>query len=197
MIDQTRMFKDWATGRLEEMSASLAAVALTTRMSQLSEDARRAAEGAVAEMRREHDRLQSQLQKTQEWNAAAYEDMQKNMKSGWSNFMEAMQKAVAGTQEPKQIFQELAEAQLKAWQNSVALYQRMAKDLQSRGRADFDKMVQAMQVQANATREKFQSLNKGGTSSWSAFSPAFNESHKALEKANEQAYETWKKLLGG
>lgn len=191
-----QIMKDWAKGRVDEMNAVLSAV--EGQMGRVSADGRRDAEQAVEEMRRQRDRIEAQVREVQDWNMAmaAFEDLKGRIASGWAQFESAAQKAVDAAHKEKEAFEARAKTQMKAWQTSVEAFQEAAQDVQSRQRTEFEFALRNLQAQALAARQRLDSVSGAGAFSWQSLSSALNDSRSALEKANMEAYEAWKKAMG-
>jgi hypothetical protein len=177
-------FTEWARSRLDEMDA--AARAMQAKAQELDAEARQRAAEALAEVQRVRDSFEASAKRAQEQGEGAWKGAIETMNNNWKTFEAGVQSWVDAAKTERDAFDARANAQLKAWQDTVDRYRTAASQAASERQAQLTTAVRRVEEQAQATRDRFDALRKASASSWSAMRKALDESRKAFEKAAEE-----------
>ena len=168
MTGHAHFYLNWAKERIDEMDAVLAT--LEGKVSQLTADARAAADKAVTDLRAKRETFFSEMKKQSEAGEAAW----------------------AQAKQQQAAFEEIAAAQVKAWREAAEKFQVSSAEFAADRRAKMEATAQDMKAGAAAAEAKLQELSKAGAASWNAWSTALTESRAAFDRANQAAWEQFK-----
>src|SRR5262249_8063319 len=90
-------------------------------------------------------------------------------------------------------FQDAAAAQLKAWRDAAEKIQSAAANLAADRRPDVDAVLKRMKADASEAEANLQKLTRAGTESWTAMNGALAESRAAFDRANQSAWDAFKR----
>ena len=200
MASQAHFYLNWAKERIDEMDAVLAS--LDQRASQLSAEARSAAEKAVADLRVKRDAFFGDLKNQMEGGGeAAWAQAKEKLEAQWGSFQGEVGRYFEGiVQQGKQqqsAFSQIAGAQVKSWREAAEQIQAATAGIAADHRAKVEATTQQMKAAASAAEAKFETLAKAGTESWTAWNAALTESRTAFDRANQAAWESFKRASSG
>jgi hypothetical protein len=199
MANNVHFYLNWAKERIDEMDAVL--TSLQNRASQVTAESRAAADQLVSELRSKRDAFQHDMRQQAESGEAAWAQARAKLESDWGAFQADVKKYVDdfGQQMKQQqtTFQDIAAAQLKAWREAADRFQAAATDLAADRRGRIEATVQQMKADASAAEANFQKLAKTGTESWAALSAALADSRAAFDRANQAAWDAFKRATSG
>ena len=187
-------FSNWMKARLDEMDATFTAIEKNA--ATLHADAKRQAEQAIAQMHTQREAFQDAIRKQQHDNEAALAKTKAALEANWSSFETAAQdyvkQAQLSAQQQAATFKARAEAQRKAWDETLSVLRNKAKTAADERKRDLDAALTHLQSQADAAKAKLEASQKAGTESWAAFKTALHESRVAFDKASQKALEAFK-----
>jgi hypothetical protein len=188
-------YLNWAKERMDEMDAALAS--LEAKAGQVQASSRMKADQLMADMRKNRDEFQDIFKKQAEAGEAAWVRIKAELETKWNGF-EADVKAYIdnfNTQVEQQqaVFKEIAAAQLKAWREAADKFPGAAAEFAAGTRADIDAAVKQMMADASEAEARLQKLRQAGTESWGALSAALKESRAAFDRANQAAWDVFKR----
>lgn len=199
MASSVHLYLNWAKERIDEMDAVL--TSLQNRATQVTAESRAAADQLVADLRSRRDAFQNSMRQQAEAGEGAWAQAKTKLESDWSAFQADVKKYVDnfGQQIKQQqtTFQDIATAQLKAWREAADRFQAAAADLAADRRTRMEATVQQMKADASVAEANFQKLAKAGTESWTALSAALTDSRAAFDRANQTAWDAFKRATGG
>jgi len=121
------------------------------------------------------------------------------LETQWNSFETEARKYVEtfGKQIEQQqtIFQQVAAAQLKAWRDAADKMLSATADLATDRRADIDATVKRMQASASEAEATFQKLSRAGAESWASLNDALVTSRAAFDRANQAAWDAFKRAV--
>ena len=195
MASNAHFYINWAKERLDEMDAVLAS--FEGRTAQMAADSKAAADNMVVDLRARRDVFLSEMKTQGEAGEAAWQQTKARMESEWNNFQGEVKKYVErfGEQMKQQrtAFEDVAAAQMKAWRESVEKFQTFSAELAANQRGQIDAAVQKMKTDATAAEENLKKLAKAGSESWAVLSAGLAESRAAFDRANQAAWEAFKR----
>jgi hypothetical protein len=195
MTGSANFYLNWAKERIDEMDAVLNS--LEGKAAQVSADARAAAEKIVVELRTRRDTFLEDMKKHAEANEATWERRKAELETEWNGFQEGVKRYVVGFgQQLKQqeaTFEQAAAAQVKSWREAADKIKAASADLSADHKARVEAAVQQMKAGSAAAEMKLQQLAKAGAESWAAFDAALAESRAAFDRANQTAWDTFKR----
>ncbi len=196
MASSVHFFFNWAKERMDEMDAILSS--LEGKANQLSAESGAAAEKIVAELRSKRDSFFNDMKKQGEASEAAWLQVKAKLEAEWNAFQSEAKKYFEGvSQQAKQqqmTFEEVAAAQLKAWREAADKMQVASAEFATDGRVKIEAALQQMKAEAAAAEANLQKLGKAGNESWSALSSALAESRAAFDRANQAAWDAFKRF---
>ncbi len=120
------------------------------------------------------------------------------MEANWTSFEAYVQKYLNETrQDAKQLqvtFEARAEAQQKAWQETLEALRGKASSFASTKKQEADAALAHLKTEADAVKSKLETHRKAGAQSWSAFKTALEESRAAFDQASRKAFDAFKKV---
>ena len=189
------LYLNWAKERIDEMDATLAS--LEAKAGQVQGDFKVKANQLIADMEKRRDEFESAVKKQAEASDAAWERTKGQLESQWNGF-EAQVKTyidIVGKHIDQQqaTFRDVAAAQVKAWREAADKFHGAATKLAAERRADIDDAVTQMKADACEAEAHLQKLKQAGSESWTALSAALAESRKAFDRANQAAWDAFKR----
>lgn len=190
-------YVNWAKERLDEMDATLASFEATA--SHVKADAKVKADQLFADLKKRRDEFQAMMKAEAQAGEAALQASKAQLESQWKGF-EAQVKAYFETlgkqiEQQQVTFRDVAAAQVKAWQQAADKLHEEASKVAAAKRADIDAAITQMKADAKDAEARLQKLKQAGNESWSALSAALDESRKAFDRANQGAWEAFKRVL--
>jgi hypothetical protein len=188
-------YLNWAKERIDEMDAALAS--LEAKASRLQADSKVKADQLIADLHKRRDDFEAAVKKEAEAGEAAWARTKAQLESQWNGF-DAQVKAYIDTvgkriEQQQATFQDVATAQMKAWREAADSIQDQAKKFSGERRADVDAAVKQMKADAADADAHLQKLKQAGSESWTALSAALAESRMAFDRANEAAWDAFKR----
>ena len=188
-------YLNWAKERIDEMDATLAS--LEAKASQVQAEFKVKADQLLADLKKQRDEFQAAVKKQAAAGEADWERKKAQLESQWNAF-EAQVKtyinAVGKQIEQQQAtFRDVAAAQVKAWREAADKFHDTATKLAAERRADIDAAVKQMKADASEAEARLQKLKQAGSESWTALSAALAESRKAFDRANQAAWDAFKR----
>ena len=188
-------YLNWAKERIDEMDAALAS--LEAKASRLQADSKVKADQLIADLHKRRDEFEAAVKKEAEAGEAAWARTKAQLESQWNGF-EAQVKAYIDTvgeriEQQQATFQDVAAAQMKAWREAADSIQDQAKKFSAERRADVDAAVKQMKADAADADAHLQKLKQAGSESWTALSAALAESRMAFDRANQAAWDAFKR----
>ena len=188
-------YLNWAKERIDEMDALVAS--LEDKAKEVQAESRGKAERLIAELQKKRDEFQDAINKQAEAGEATLQRTRAQLETMWNSFEAEAQKYLEtfGKQidQQQRIFQDVASAQLKAWRDAAETFHSAAAEFQSNRRADVDAIVTQMKAGAAEAEARFKDLKRTGTESWTALNAALAESRKAFDRANQAAWDVFKR----
>ena len=186
---------NWAKMRLDEMDAALAL--FEGKVGELQGNARAKAESTLADMRAQRDAFRETIKKEKDMGEADWTRAKAALETDWSAFeasvREFMDAASAKADQQAAAFRVRADAQRKAWQEAIDRLNDAATRVSADSKAEFESAIKRMQADAAAAEAKLDKLNRAGTQSWAAFQTALAETRGAFDRANQEAYDAFKR----
>ncbi|MDW6024031.1 hypothetical protein SAZ10_19985 [Mesorhizobium sp. BAC0120] len=197
MPEQSSMhsYLSWTKERIDEMDATLAS--LEAMAGQVKADSKAKAEQLAADLRKRRDEFQTKVEAQAQAGEDAMQASAAQLESQWHSF-EAQLKAyfeTVGKQVAQQqaTFQQVAAAQAKAWGESADKLHAEAGKVATAKRADIDAALEQMRTEAAEAEARLQKLRQAGSDSWVALSAGLAEARKAFDRANQEAWEAFKR----
>ena len=188
-------YVDWAKERLDEIDATLAS--FESSVAKMQTEARAKAEKAVTDIRGTRDAFRKSLAEHAQASETAFDQLKASLETRWTAFEADVQTFLdaAGKQAKEQeaTFQARAEAQRKAWQESMDKLREAAASFTADRRAYIETALKQMKTEADAAKVKFDTLNKASGESWAAMNSALTETRAAMDRANQAVYDAFKR----
>jgi len=188
-------YLDWAKERIDEMDAVLAS--FEAKAGEAQADSRAKVDQFIADMRKQRDEFQGATKKQADAGEAAWLQARKQMESSWGSFEADVKKYVDtfGKQIEVQqaAFHDAAAAQLKAWHDAAEKIQSAATQLNADRRNDIDAALRRMKADASEAEANLRKLERAGTATWTALNGALAESREAFDRANQTAWDAFKR----
>jgi hypothetical protein len=195
MTSSMHFYLNWAKERIDEMDAILGS--LEGRITEITTDSQAKAEQLIVDLRTKRDQFQDNMNRQAEAGEAAWTDAKAKLESDWNNFQVGVKRYLDGFGEQfrqqQETFQDVAAAQLHAWREAADKIHSASAGFAIERRARIDAAVEQMKEHASSAEANFQKLTKAGAQSWSAWSAALAESRAAFDRANQTAWEAFKK----
>jgi hypothetical protein len=197
MPEQSSMhfYLNWAKERIDEMDAAVAS--LESKANQVRADSKVKANQLIADLQKRRDEFQGAVKKHAEASHAAWERTKVQLESQWNGF-EAQVKTYIDSigkqvEQQQTTFRDVAAAQVKAWREAADTIQDTATKFAAERRANIDAAVNQMKADASEAEARLQKLTRAGSESWTALSAALAESRKAFDRANQAAWDAFKR----
>jgi hypothetical protein len=195
MESSAHVYFNWAKERIDEMDAVVAS--LESKAAQLTADSRTAAEKVISDLRAKRGEFLANMKKQTDAGEGAWAQAKAKLETEWNGFQTDVKKYVEGFgQQAKQhqaIFEEVAAAQMNAWRQAADKMQAASSELAADQRAKAEVAVQQMKASASTAEANLQKLAKAGSESWTALNAALGESRAAFDRANQTAWESFKR----
>ena len=188
-------FLNWAKERIDEMDAALAS--FETKASQMTSEAKVKADQLIEDLKNRRCEFAASIKKETESGEAAWARTKADLETQWNQFetrIQAYLETVGKQVEQQQVtFKDLAAVQVKAWREAAAKFTEAAYQLATERRADFDAALKQMKLHGSEAEARLQKLRQAGTETWSALNAALDESRKAFDRANQAAWDAFKR----
>jgi len=170
---------------------------LEAKASQVQVESKARAGQLIADLRKRRDEFRALVKEQAEAGHAAWERTKTQLESQWNGF-EAQVKTYIDTvgkhiEQQQATFRDVAAAQVKAWREAADKFHDAATKLAAERRADIDAAVKQMNADASEAEARLQKLKQAGSESWTALSAALAESRKAFDRANQAAWDAFKR----
>ncbi len=144
------VYTEWAKSRLDEMDAAVSSMEAS--IEDLRAQARANAETALADMKARRDAFSAQIDDSRNAGESAWADAQTQMQANWNAFEAAaksyMSAAADFAEQNRAAYHARAEAQMKAWQDTVSKLQGMATDFSGERKAEVESATEKMKREA-------------------------------------------------
>ena len=184
-------YLNWAKERIDEMDAALAS--LEDKASELQADSKVKAEKLITDLNQRRDEFREIIKKQVEASESVWARTKPQLEAGWTGF-EAEIKTYVDTFYQKidqqGTFKDLAAAQVKAWREAADKINSAASEFAAGRRADIDTVVKKMKADATEAEVR---LKQVAADSWATYSKALAESRAAFDRANQAAWEAFKR----
>jgi hypothetical protein len=188
-------FSSWVNERLAEIDATLTSV--EGGLGALRADARKQAEKAVWEIRAQRDVFREAARKQQYEGEAPWAKAKTALDANWISFEAIVQQymieARQNAAQQESTFKTRAEAQRKAWQETMDALGGKVTTYAAGKKQDLDAALGYLKAEADSARSKLETNQKAGEQSWGAFKTALEESRTAFDKASQKALAAFKK----
>ena len=188
-------YLNWAKERIDEMDATLAS--LEAKTAQVQADSKAKAGQLIADLQKRRDDFQATVKKYSEAGGAAWEGTRRELDTLWNDFETQLKTYIESVgkniQQQQTTFRDVAAAQVKAWRDTADNLQAAASKVAVARRADIDAAVKQMKADASEAAARMQKLKQAGTESWTALGAALAESRKAFDRANQAAWDAFKR----
>jgi hypothetical protein len=198
MATQSSMhfYLNWAKERIDEMDAMLAS--LEANASQFQADSRGKANEFIADLHERRDEFEESYKKQADAGEAAWLDAKNQMEGTWNGFEAEFKKYVETfgkeIKQHQSTFQGVAAAQQKAWRDAAEKIHGAAAGLTADRRSDLDAALTRMKADASRAEANLQKVRSAGDESCGALGSALAESRLAFDRANQAAWEAFKRV---
>lgn len=188
-------YLNWAKERIDEMDAAL--TSLEAKAGQVQAASKVKADQLITELKKQRDEFQATVKAQAEAGEAAWQHTKAQLEPQWNGF-EAKVKTYIDTvgkqiEQQKVTFRDVAAAQTKAWREAADKINNAAAKVAAARRADIDAAVKQMKADASEAEARLQKLKQAGNESWTALSAALAESRGAFDRANQAAWDAFKR----
>jgi hypothetical protein len=188
-------YLNWAKERIDEMDATLAS--LEAKASQVQAEFKVKADQLIADLEKRRDEFQAAVKRHATAGEADWERTKAQLESQWNAF-EAQVKIYINTvgkhiEQQQATFRDVAAAQVEAWREAADKFHDAATKVAAERRADFDAAIKQMKADASEAEARLQKLKQAGNESWTALSVALADSRKAFDRANQAAWDAFKR----
>jgi hypothetical protein len=197
MTEQSNVhfFVNWAKERLDEMDAALAS--FEVKANEVKAESKVKADQLIEDLKKQRGEFAASVKKQTEAGEAAWARAKADLETQWNQFEKQVQTylEMVGRQIEQQqaTFKDLAAAQVKAWRETADKFTEAAGKLATERRADLDAALKQMKLDGSEAEARFQKLKQAGTETWSALNAALDESRKAFDRANQAAWDAFKR----
>jgi len=171
---------------LDEIEATLASIESRVHK---HPDVRTKAESAIADMRATRDAFRKSIEEHGQVDKAAFARSKAALESQWAAFEDGVQTYLeaVGKQvtEQETVFRARADAQSKAWQQTIGNLHTSATSFAADRRGDNEAAVKRLESEADAAKVKLDKLNKAEGASWATMKSALSETRAALGRAHQ------------
>lgn len=189
-------YLDWAKERLDEIDATLSSFQHDA--AKLQVDVSVKAEKAMADMRAARDDFRRSVNEHANATKSTIASSKKKLEAQWTAFEGGVLAYLDATgrqaKEQEAAFRARADAQRKAWQESIDKLHKSAVSFAADRRNEIETAVTHMKAEADAAKARLDKLNKAGGKSWVAMKTALTETRNALDKANQTVHELIKRV---
>jgi hypothetical protein len=197
MAEQSSMhsYLNWTKQRIDEMDATL--LSLEARASEVKADSKVKADQLIADLTKRRDEFRSAVEQQADAGEAILQRSKTQLDSQWRAFDAQVRTyfETVGNQIEQQraTFRDAAAAQAKAWREATDQLHSEAAKVAAAGRAQIDAAVKQMKADAAEAEARLHKLQRAGSESWTTLSAALSESRKAFDRANQQAWDAFKR----
>ncbi|MGO9461086.1 MAG: hypothetical protein ACLP1W_13410, partial [Rhodomicrobium sp.] len=115
----------------------------------------------------------------------------------WTSFETIVQKYMSearqNAEQQQATFKARAEAQRKAWQETIDALHGRVNAFAAGKKQDLNAALGHLKTEADTAKSKLETRQKAGEQSWAALKTALEESRTAFDKASQKALEAFKK----
>ena len=195
MASSAHFYLNWAKERIDEMDAVLGS--LQGKAAEVATESRATAAKIIAELRAKRDAFSSELKQLGEASEVAWQQEKQKLEARWDSFQADARKYVEDFGQQLNLqqvtFDDVAAAQLKAWHEAADKIQAASAEFAADRRAKVEIAVLQMRAAASETEANVQKLAKAGSESWTALNATLAESRTAFDKANQTAWDAFKR----
>lgn len=188
-------FTNWASERFEEIESTLKAIESHT--GALHAERRKETEKAISEIRAQGKAFQEATRKQLKDGETAWAAAKNDLAPVWASFEATVQKYLSGAglhaKEQGATFKARAEAQAKAWRQTIDALHSNSAVFAIANKHELDKALDHLKAEADIAKSKLEKHQRAGEQSWAAFRNALEESRSAFDKASQKAFEAFKK----
>jgi hypothetical protein len=192
------VYLNWAHERIDEINATL--VALEKQVRKLKSGSHTKGEQLIADLRQRRDEFTAAVKKQAEASEAMWERTKPDLESQWNVFNAKLKTYfdTIGEQVEQKLdtFQDIAAAQTRAWRDAADKFAASADKLAAGKRPGIDAAIKQMKTDAAEMEAHLNKLKHAGQQSWSALSGALDQSRRAFDKANQKAWDAFKRAAG-
>jgi hypothetical protein len=95
--------------------------------------------------------------------------------------------------EQNELYVARAEAQLKAWQQTIDQLDAAARGFAADRKRETDAALATIRTDADTAKARLEAMKRSGKESWTALSKALAESRAAFDRANQTAADAFKR----
>ena len=197
MSEHSKMhvYLDWTKERLDEIDATLAS--FETSIAHLSADARQKANSALSQIRASRDAFRQTMTHEKEATETAWIKAKTALEAKWKTFetgVEAYLKAAGHEIEHREAaFKARADAEQKAWHDTMAKFDKSVKNVAAEGKVEFDAALKKMKSEADVAKANLERLRGARDQSWSTLKTALTETRAAFDRADHAVHEAFKR----
>jgi hypothetical protein len=199
MSEQSSMhfYLNWAKERLDEMDATLASFEAAA--DKVKAESKSKADQIIADLKKRRDEFRARMKAEAQAGEATLRATKAQLEADWKGF-EAQVTAYFETigkqiEQQQATFQDVAAAQIKAWQQAADKLRDEASKMAAAKRADIDAALTQMKADAKEAEERLEKLRQAGSESWTALSAALEDSRKSFDRANQAAGDAFKRAM--
>ena len=184
---------NWMKARLDEIDATLTFIEASA--TALHAEAKKQAEEIIAQIGTRRNAFEEAIRQKQRESEAEWAKAKTALEVDWASFEAAVEDYVKKSHLPAQeqlaVFKVQAEAQRKAWDETISALQKKAGVAAAEAKQDFDAALSLFKQQADEAKAKLEARQKAGSESWADFKAALQESRAAFDKANQKSLESY------
>ena len=186
-------FLNWIKARLDEMDATLTSIDKSA--GTLHSSAKKQAEEALSQISAGRKAFEEAIIKQQTESEAAWTGAKIALEADWAFFEATVEDYVKNSplpsQEAAKLFKARAEAQGKAWDETISALGKKAGMASAKGKQAIDDALTHLKRQADEAKAKLEARQKARSESWAAFKTALQESRAAFDKASHKSLENY------
>jgi len=191
---KSHVYMNWANERMDEMNAIL--VALEKQVRKLT-GTQSKGEELMAELKKLRDEFAAAMKRHAEAGEAMWDRAKPELESQWNSFDQKL-KAYFHTigkhaEQQLETFQDVAAAQKRAWRDAAEKFASSADKLAAGKRPAIDAAIKQMNSDAAEMEAHLNKLKHAGQQSWTALSGALDQSRRAFDKANQKAWDAFRR----
>jgi len=173
------------------MDATLTLIEKSTAALQVG--AKKQAEETLSQIGTRQKAFEEAIRQTE--SEAAWTKAKIALEADWASFEAAVADYVKNSPLPSQeafnLFRARAEAQGKAWDETISALGKKAGMASAKGKQAIDDALTHLKRQADKAKAKLEARQKARSESWAAFKTALQESRAAFDKASHKSLENY------
>ena len=186
-------FLNWIKARLDEMDATLTLIEMSTATLQAS--AQKQVEETLSQIGTRRKAFEEAIRAQQTETEAEWTKAKIVLEADWAFFEGAVEDYVKNSPLPSQeavkLFRARAEAQGKAWDETISALKKKAGMAPAKGKQAIDDALTHLKQQADEAKAILEARQKARSKSWAAFKAALQESRAAFDKASHKSLENY------